>query len=157
MKRRVPAVLVVSVVTLAIVTAAAARERSLKRSELPAAVRAAADEQSQGATVRGYSVDVEGGQKEYEVAMTVNGHSRDVTISPEGKVLEVEEQVQLAELPSQVREALVSKAGAGRIVKVESLTKAGRVVAYEAQVRGAKGKRSEIQVGPDGAPLAHPE
>ena len=157
MKRRVPAVLLLSVVTLAMVTAAAARERSLKKSELPTAVRQAADEQSQGATVRGYSVAVEDGQKEYEVAMTVHGHSRDVTISPAGKVLEVDEQVQLAELPSQVREALVSKAGAGRIVRIESLTKAGRVVAYEAQVRSAQGRRSEIQVGPDGAALAHPE
>jgi hypothetical protein len=39
---------------------------------------------------------------------------------------------------------------------VESLTKHGTLVAYEAQVLN-KGKKSEIQVGPDGKPLAHEE
>ena len=62
--------------------------------------------------------------------------------------------------PSPLRAAsragLLQLAGSGKITKVESLTKRGAIVAYEAQVRtGAK--RSEIQVGPDGKPLAHPE
>jgi len=46
--------------------------------------------------------------------------------------------------------------GGGKIGKVESITKQGKVVAYEAHVT-TNGKRSEIQVGPDGRPLAHEE
>jgi hypothetical protein len=137
-------------------TSAPAQEKYLKRSDLPPAVQKTADEQSKGATVRGYASEVEAGQLEYEVELTVNGHSRDVTIAPDGSVLETEEEVALATLPAAVREALRHQAAAGTITKVESLTKQGRLVAYEAQVRTGT-KRSEIQVGPDGKPLAHPE
>ena len=89
-------------------------------------------------------------------ALTVNGHSRDVTIAADGAVLEIEEQVALDSLPAAVREGLQKKAGAGKIQKIESLTKGGKLVAYEAVVLTGK-KRSEIQVGPEGKDLAHPE
>jgi hypothetical protein len=39
---------------------------------------------------------------------------------------------------------------------VESLTKKGKLVAYEAKVNTG-GKKSEVQVGPDGKPLDHEE
>ncbi|HEX4560748.1 MAG TPA: hypothetical protein VH113_02855 [Gemmatimonadales bacterium] len=132
-------------------TGAPAQEKRLKKSDLPAPVLKTADDQSKGATVRGYSSEVEDGQLQYEVAMTVNGHSRDVSIAADGSVLEVEEEVALSALPAAVREGLQKKAGAGKIMKVESLTKHGTLVAYEAQVR------SEVQVGPDGQSLAHEE
>jgi hypothetical protein len=135
---------------------APAQEKHLKKADLPQAVQKTADEQSKGATVRGYSSEMEEGKLSYEVAMTVNGHSRDVSIAPDGTLLEVEEQVAIDALPVTVREGLQKKAGAGTITKVESITKHGTLVAYEAQVHiGAK--RSEVQVGPDGKPLAHEE
>lgn len=137
-------------------SSAAAQDKRLKKSDLPAAVQKAADEQSKGATVRGYSSETENGQLEYEVAMTVNGRGRDVSFAPDGSVLEIEQEVALDSLPAAVHAALVQKAGAGRITKVESLTKHGTLVAYEAQVRTGT-KRSEVQVGPDGKPLAHEE
>lgn len=148
---------VVGLITLcAASTSAAAQEKRLKRSDLPPAVQKAADEQSKAATVRGYSSETENGQLEYEVAMTVDGRSRDVSFAPDGSILEIEQEVPVDSLPAAVHSALVQKAGAGRITKVESLTKHGTFVAYEAQVRtGAK--RSEVQVGPDGKPLAREE
>jgi len=134
----------------------AGQEKRLKKSDLPPAVQKAAEEQNKGATVRGYSSEVENGKLQYEVETTVNCHSRDVTITPDGAILEVEDQVELASLPAPVREGLRALAGSCTTTKVESLTKQGKLVAYEAQVRKA-GKRSEIQVGPDGKPLSHPE
>ena len=148
----VPALLFMSVAS----TSTSAQEKRLKRSDLPAAVQKAADEQSKGASVRGYSSETENGQLEYEVAMTVNGRGRDVSFAADGTVLEIEQEVVLDSLPSAVRSALVQRAGAGRISKVESLTKRGALVAYEAQVWTGT-KHSEIQVGPDGKPLAHEE
>ncbi len=138
----------------AVVAQAAAQERQLKKSDLPPAVPRTADAQSQGATVRSYSSEMEQGKLEYEVALTVNGRSRDVSIAPDGSLLEIEDEVALAELPAPVRAGLEAKAAHGTITKVESITKHGTLVAYEAQVRTG-GKRSEIQVGPDGQPLAH--
>jgi hypothetical protein len=55
-----------------------------------------------------------------------------------------------------VKAGLQAKAGKGKIVKVESLTKKGKLVAYEAQVE-TNGKKSEVQVGPDGKSLDHEE
>jgi len=136
--------------------AASAAEKKLKKSDLPPAVQKTADEQSQGATVKGYASEVEHGQLQYEVELMTNGRSKDVTISKEGSVLEVEEETALDALPAAVREALQKKAGSGKITKVESITKHDVLVAYEAQVHTGK-KHSEIQVGPDGKPLAHPE
>src|SRR2546423_7858636 len=135
---------------------AAAQERKLKRSDLPPAVQRVADEQSRGARVRGYSAEKNNGRVVYEVEMTEGGHSRDVTIDSAGTVLEVEQQVVLDSLPAEVQAGLRKLAGAGHITTIESLTKHGTLVAYEARVRtGAK--HSEVQVGPDGKPLAHPE
>src|SRR4051812_45653011 len=132
------------------------QEKKVTRAELPAAVQRAADEQSRGATVRGYSTERDNGQTVYEVAITVHGRSRDVTIDSTGNVIEVEEQVSLDSLPEAVRTGLRQLAGTGRVTNVESLTKRGTLVAYEAHVRTGT-KRSEIQVGPDGKRLAHPE
>lgn len=139
-----------------VVAFAAVKERTLQKSDLPAAVQKTADEQSKGATVRGYASEVEDGKLQYELQLTVNGHSKDVSIASDGTVLEVEEQVDLSALPAGVREGLQKKAGAGKIAKVESLTKGGKLVAYEAQVLTGT-KHSEVQVGPNGQSLAHPE
>ena len=137
-------------------TEASAAETRITRDQLPEAVRKTADEQSQGTTVRRYTTETENGQMEYEIEMTVNGHSKDVSIAPDGRVLEVEEEVSLNVLSPQVRKGLETRAAGAKIGKVESLSKNGKIVAYEAQLVKA-GKHSETQVGPDGSPLNHEE
>jgi len=143
-------------VSLFLVMNTSAREEHIKRSDLPAAVQKTVDEQSKGATIKGYSKEVENGKVEYEVELMVNGHSKDVSMDPEGNVIEVEEEVSLDALPAAVREGLVQRAGRGKIGKVESITKRGTVVAYEARVQTGP-KHFEIQVGPDGKALDHKE
>lgn len=133
-----------------------AAEKQITKDKLPPAVQKTADAQSVGSTVTGYTQDREDGKLEYEVQMKTQGHSKDVTIAPDGKLLEVEEQVALNTLPASVQSALHIKAGKGVITKVESITKHGTLVAYEAQVNTA-GKHSEIQVGPSGQTLHHEE
>lgn len=141
---------------LVLVSIAPAQEVRIPKSDLPAAVQKTADEQSKGATVRGYKKETENGRLVYELQLTVNGHSKDVSIDSKGNVLEIEEEVTLDKLPPSVRGALQKKAIAGTIQKVESITKHGSVVAYEAKLI-TDGKKSEVQVGPDGKPLGHEE
>jgi hypothetical protein len=88
--------------------------------------------------------------------LIVNGHTKDISMTADGAIVEIEEQVSLDSLSSEVKAGLQAKAGAGKIMKVESLTKKDKLVAYEAQVV-TNGKKSEVQVGPDGKPLAHEE
>jgi len=141
---------------LVVAGTASGQERKIQRSELPPAVERTVVAQSQGAKIGGFSQETEHGQVFYEVEMTVNGHSKDVLIDKNGEVVEVEEQVALDALPAAVRTGLTATAHGGKLRKVESITKQGKLVAYEAVVE-TNGKRSEIQVGPDGKPLAHQE
>jgi hypothetical protein len=136
--------------------AVSAQEKKIKRSDLPPAVEKTVAAQSTGATIRGFSTEKEKGQTLYEVEMTVNGHSKDITMGADGSIVEIEAQVALDSLSPEVKAGLQAKAGKGKILKVESLTKKDKLVAYEAQVE-TNGKKSEVQVGPDGKPLDHEE
>ncbi len=133
-----------------------AQEKKIKRSDLPPAVEKTVVEQSKGATIRGFNEEKENGQTTYEVEMVVNGHTKDVQMDANGVVIEVEEEVSMEALSPEVKAGLQAKAGKGKITKVESITKKGKLVAYEAQVT-TDGKKSEVQVGPDGKPLDHEE
>ena len=133
-----------------------AQEKKIKRADLPAAVEKTVAAESAGATVKGFSTEKEKGETFYEAELVVNGHSKDVLIDASGAVVEVEEEVALDSLSADVKAGLQAKAGKGKILKVESLTKKGKLVAYEAKV-DTNGKKSEIQVGPDGKPLDHEE
>jgi hypothetical protein len=132
------------------------QEHKIKRSDLPPAVEKTVAAQSQGATILGFSTEKEHGQMLYEAEMMMNGHTKDILMDASGAIVEVEEQVELDKLPADVKAGLAAKAGKGEIKKVESITKHDKLVAYEAQITTA-GKRSEIQVGPDGKPLSHEE
>jgi hypothetical protein len=144
--------------TLTIATTAFAQEheKKIQRADLPPVVEKTVAAQSQGATIKGFSEEKENGQTYYEAEMTVSGHSKDVLIDSNGSIAEVEEQVALDSLPSAVKDGLQAKAGKGKILKVESITKHDKLVAYEAKVQ-TDGKKSEVQVGPDGKPLDHEE
>jgi hypothetical protein len=135
---------------------ASAQEKKIKRSDLPPAVEKTVAAQSAGATIRGFATEKEKGQILYEVEMTVNGHSKDISMAADGSIVEIEEQVALDSLSPEIKAGLQAKAGKGKILKVESLTKKDKLVAYEAQVE-TNGKKSEVQVGPDGKPLDHEE
>jgi uncharacterized membrane protein YkoI len=143
-------------VLLCLSSSALSADKKLSKSQLPAAVQKTVDEQSKGATVVGYSSEVENGKTEYEVKLTVDGHSKDVSIDASGNVLEIEEEVALDSLSPGVQAGLKKAAGTGTLGKVESLAKNGKVVAYEAKVTKG-GKKSEVQVGPKGEKLAHEE
>jgi len=136
--------------------AAAAQEKKIKRSDLPAAVEKTVAAQSKGATIRGLSKEKEKGQAYYEAELRIDGHNKDVLIDGNGAIVEVEEQGVIDSLSPAVRGGLQAKAGKGQLLKVESITKHDKLVAYEAQVM-TNGKRSEVQVGPDGQSLEHEE
>ena len=145
-----------SLIGLSLAGVARAADKKLAKADLPPAVLKTAEEQSKGAKVLGYSSETEEGKLEYEVHLQVDGHSRNVSISSDGGLIEIEEQVDIEKLPPSVKTSLLKQAGKGTISKVESLTKGGSIVAYEAQVKTA-GKHYEIQVGPQGGHLDHEE
>src|ERR1700686_2117859 len=94
-------------------TISEAQEKRVKMSDLPAAVQATVKEQSKGAKVRGFASEVEKGKTLYEVELMVDGHSKDVSMDADGKVVEVEEEVAIASIPEEARDAIRKSAGKG--------------------------------------------
>jgi hypothetical protein len=142
--------------TLLFSAMAIAQEQKIKRSDLPPAVEKTVAAESKGATVRAFTQETENGQVNYEAELMVNGHSKDIAMDASGAIVEVEEQVAIDSLPASVKGGLQAKAGGGKLLKVESIVKHDKLVAYEAQIIKG-GKRSEVQVGPAGKPLEHEE
>ena len=135
---------------------AAAQEKKINREQLPPAVEKTVAAETEGATIKGFASEREHGQQFYEASLIVNGHHKDILIDAAGNVVEVEEEVSFDSLPAIVQEALKRRAGGGTITLVESLTKNGQLVAYEAHIKHGI-RRSEIQVGPNGEKLKRPE
>jgi uncharacterized membrane protein YkoI len=136
--------------------AVAAQEKKISRKQLPSAVEQTVAKESEGATIKGFASEREHGRQFYEVSLNVKGHNKDILMDGQGNVVEVEEEVSFDSLPSTVQDALKKRAGGGAITIVESLTKNGQLVAYEAHVKHGL-RRSEIQVGPNGEKLKRPE
>jgi hypothetical protein len=133
---------------------AAAQESKIRRSDLPPAVEKAVASLIPGATIRGFSREKENGRTYYETELTVNGHGKDILMDANGSIVEVEEEVAPDALSREVKDGLQARAGKGKLLKIESIRKHQKLVAYEAQVL-SEGRRSEVQVGPDGKPLDH--
>lgn len=149
----------ISAATLAVAalfTIAHAQERKITRDKLPPAVEKTVASESQGATIKGFATEVENRQRFYELSLSVNGHNKDILMDETGKIVEVEEEVSFESLPASVQAALKARAGSAKISVVESLTKNGTLVAYEAHLKRGL-KRAEIQVGPNGEKLNEPE
>jgi hypothetical protein len=102
--------------------------------------------------VRGYSRETEHGKTYYEVELLQDGKTKDLLLDADGNVVEVEQQVDFSSLPPAVSQVLKNEASGGKIKKVESVTKAGKLTSYEATVL-KNGKHLEITVAPDGTPI----
>ncbi|WP_260706088.1 hypothetical protein [Edaphobacter flagellatus] len=146
----------ITIMTFALTLTVAAQEKKIERSALPPAVEKAVQNETQGATIKGFAEEREHGKTFYEAETIVNGHTRDVLFAADGSIAEIEEEVAFDSLPANVQAGLKKKAGTATIEKVESLTKKNKLVAYEGQIK-RNGKSAEIQVGPEGQALSHEE
>lgn len=131
------------------VVAASAEETSIDRKKLPAAVQAAiGQEEAKGAVVGRITAEKEQGRTTYEVETRVGGRARDLVFSAAGTLVESEDETTLAEIPPAARAAFER---AGRVVKVERVTRGARVT-YEAEIEKG-GKKSELAVDAAGKRL----
>ena len=125
------------------------QEKKMTLKSLPPNVQNTVREQTKGATVLGISKEVEDGKTQYEVETMVNGRTRDFMVAADGKLLDVEDQMDLASVPSAVKATIQKEAGQGKILRIESVKRDGTLQAYAAILQ--KGARKwEIQVKSDG-------
>jgi uncharacterized protein YxeA len=131
-------------------------DNKIAKSDLTPAAQKTADEQSVGATIEGYSKEKKDVLTYFRVDMTIQGHSKVVLIARDGRLVETMEEIAMDTLPSPVHTGLQAKVKKGTIQKVFTITKDGKLVAYEALVDKA-GKIAHTQVGLDGKGLDHEE
>jgi uncharacterized membrane protein YkoI len=125
-----------------------AADKKISAKDLPSAVAKAVQEETKGATIKGYSKEVENGKTMYEVETTMNGHARDLLFDAAGALVTTEEAVTLDSVPAPVKAAFEAK---GNVLLVETVTTAGKVT-YEAQIE-KNGKKSEVTADAAGKPI----
>src|SRR5262245_6432326 len=126
-----------------------AAEKKVKMIDLPAAVRQAVQEHSKGGTIKGLAMEDADGAVVYEAELVVNGKTRDISFDKEGKVVSVEEETTLEQVPAAARDAIRKKAGSSKITLVEVVTEKG-TTSYEAHFKGARGQAGEVKVNAAG-------
>jgi hypothetical protein len=132
---------------LIISVGAQADQKKINQSKLPPAVQKAAEEQTAGATVTGYTREKVDGAMVYTMDLVADGLTRAIVMDPDGTVVSVEQEMAWSDLPADVQKDFANVAGKGTFEAASSISKDGRIVAYEA-VRVTKGERAHVRVKP---------
>lgn len=152
-RNSIPALLLAGlVIAIPAHAAGTAAPKKLALDSLPEAVQKTvrAETAEEGTVIRDISREKgEDGKWVYEIETKVKGMGHDFIVGEDGTLLTSERQVAVEALPPAVRATLVKAAGKRTIRIVESVTKAGKLEYYEAQVGPVRASR-EIKVGPDG-------
>jgi len=138
---------------LAFATTAFAADKAVQFSELPPAVQKTMQQQvaSTGAKINKTLVEVENGKKNYECeSILANGKKQDFDVDPEGKLGEIEDEIQPSDVPAPVK-AKIDKALAngGKLKELVSITLEGKITGYEASIT-TNGKTKGFEMNPDG-------
>jgi len=145
----------VSLLALAFAVTAFAADKIVPFSDLPAAVRETMLKQvaKTGAKINQTLVEMENGKKNYECeSILANGKKQDFEVDAEGKLEEIEDEIQASEAPAPVK-ARINKALAsgGKLKELVSITLNGKIVGYEASVTTNR-KTKAFGMNPDGSP-----
>ena len=134
---------------IGLVATTAVAEQKLKMSELPAAVQATVKTETANATVLGISKETDKGNTVFEVETRVGTKTRDFVVDAAGKVIQVEEETDLASVPAAVKATIDKQSAGGTVTRIEKATQ-GTTVSYEVGLK-KNGKNSEFTVNADGS------
>lgn len=136
----------VAVAMLGAIAAGAAAQQPTHAGALPPAVKAAFAKAYPKATVDHWAAEQREGQAVFEVESHEGQQKRDLLYSAGGHLIESEEAVAVAELPSVVRQAL-KEAYPHAIVQHAERVVRGQVIEYEVLLKGAGVKEVVLSAG----------
>jgi uncharacterized membrane protein YkoI len=142
-----PAIATAAVILLGL-SVARAQEEKIALDKLPKEVLDAVKAKYPGAELLGAEREKEKGKTVYEVALKHKGHRIEVTLTPEGKIIEIEKEVAVKDFPKAVQEALAAKYAKAKVKKAEEVTKGEKVV-YEVLIDN-DGALLEVVFDPSG-------
>jgi uncharacterized protein YpmB len=129
---------------------AVAAAKSLQVKDLPAAVQKTVQDTLKGAEIKNISKEVEKGVTQYEVETMRNGKRRDFNVDAKGKLVVVEEEVDMASIPPAAKAAIEKKMAGGKLKMVETVDKGDGVTLYEVSYTSKAGKNGAVLVKADG-------
>lgn len=149
MRVRTAAVLVALALATSLGWAPLGSEKRVEMKDLPEAVQKTVLEVSRGLKIRELTREQEKGKTFYEVELEVDGHTRDVILDPSGAVVLIEEEVAWESVPAAVQAAIEKGAEGRKVALVETLTREGKIEAYEAHIKRLWGE-IELKFDPEG-------
>jgi uncharacterized membrane protein YkoI len=145
------AVCVALLVTALVVTA---DEQKVALDKLPQGVVDAVKAKFPKAKMIEAAKEVEDGKTVYEVTIKSGKRAIDVTVSAGGKILSVEKEIAVQEIPKAVTNALSAKYPKSTIKSAEEISKPDTVAAYEMVIVTADSQNLEVSFDPRGKFLA---
>ncbi len=107
---------------LVLTAPAGADEESIPVDKLPAAVLKATKAKFPKAKIEEASKEVEDGVTTYEVALKDGERDLEVTLKPDGTILEIEKEIAADSLPEAVKKAVAAKYPKAKIEEAEEIT-----------------------------------
>ncbi len=101
------------------------KESEVALDKVPKAVLKAVEEEFEGAKIKAAVKGEDDGETFYEVEITHDGKSIDVTLDDEGEIEEVEKEVAVGDLPKEVTAAIEKKYPGAKLKEAEQVTEFG--------------------------------
>ncbi len=139
----------VALVALLGLAAVRADEEKVALDKLPKAVTDAVKKQFDGCKLVAASKEKEDGKEVFEVVIKHKDHTIEVTLTPEGKIVSVEKEIEAKDAPKAVAAALDAKYPKATIKKLEEVTEDGKTT-YEYLIVTADKKTLEVVFDPQG-------
>jgi hypothetical protein len=141
----------VAVTALLGALAQAGGEEKVPLDKLPKAVVDAVKAKFPDAQLKSAEKEKEDGKIVYEVNIKDGKHTIEVTVTPDGKLVSIEKEIEPKDLPKAVAEALREKYPNAKIKKAEELAKGdGKVTGYEMVIVTTGGQTLEVVFNPQG-------
>jgi hypothetical protein len=126
------------------------KAKSLQLKDLPAAVQRTVQANLNAGEIKNIAKEKEDGVDQYEVESVLNGKARDFNVDFKGNLLVIEEGTTIDTIPAAAKASILSKVADGKLGTVETFTKTGQPMMYEAAYTDKQGKAHEVLVKADG-------
>lgn len=155
--RRVTTVAVAFGLGMALACAVArADEEKIPVAKVPKVVLDAVKARYPGSEIKGAEKEVEDGKTIYELKLTHEGHKLEVSATPEGKIVSVEKEIKVADLPAAVTAGVKAKYPKATLKSAEEVEEDGETT-YEVVIEKSAGKAVGLTLSKAGKILEEDE
>jgi len=139
-------------------TVAQADEEKVPLDKVPKAVVEAVKTRFPDAKLESAEKETEDGKTVYEIAIKNKDQKIEVTLTADGKIVEIEKQIAASDLPKAVADALATKYAKAKYKVIEEVIKVKdgkeKLEYYEVHLMTAQGAAVEVRVAANGKLLA---